>query len=77
MAHPTAKLETKAARTAALNDELESIYLLNHSYWKGAAIHSAASNVDYDARQKRLKEILRELTRMKGGKPTAIAPPWR
>lgn len=62
MAHLTMKFETTmATRSAALTGELEAIYTANHSYWKISGNHSSAKNAEYDLRQLRLKEIVREL----------------
>jgi len=52
---------TIATRAEVLTGEIESIYSANHSYWKSGAIHSPAANAEYDLRQLRLKEVLREL----------------
>jgi len=52
---------TTATRAAVLTGEIESIYSANHSYWQTGAIRSPAANAEYDLRQLRLKEVLREL----------------
>jgi hypothetical protein len=55
---------TQAKITVILDREIETIYAANHTYWLHEGIHSLAANAEYDLRQLRLKEILRELNAM-------------
>ena len=66
MANLTMKFETTmGTRIAALTGELEFIYAANHSYWKIEGNHSSAVNAEYDLRQLRLIEIVRELNELR------------
>jgi hypothetical protein len=65
MVVPTQPEDTRKARIAVLNEELESIHYANTVYWRLGKDHSREAGVEYQRRQDRLEEIRNELVALR------------